>query len=71
MPLANLDLVRSVYAAWESGDFGSVEWAHPEIECVAPDGPEPGGLKGLAGMTRALPPGDSPESATRRVWRDA
>jgi ketosteroid isomerase-like protein len=47
---ANLDLVRSIYTAWESGDYGSAEWAHPEIEFVTADGPSPGSWRGFAGL---------------------
>lgn len=50
MASANLDLVRSMYAASGRGDYSSVEWAHPEMELVFADGPAPGRWTGLDGI---------------------
>jgi ketosteroid isomerase-like protein len=53
MASANAELVQSISAAWMRGDFGSAEWAHPEIEYVFADGPTPGSWTGVPAMARA------------------
>jgi ketosteroid isomerase-like protein len=57
---ANLDLVRSIYADWERGDFTRDDWADPEIELVRPESLDGDALKGR----------DS-SSAGWREWLDA
>jgi ketosteroid isomerase-like protein len=58
---SNLELVRSIFVAWEHGDFTSAGWADDEIEYVQTgSGPAPGTWTGQTGMGQ-----------TWKAWLDA
>jgi ketosteroid isomerase-like protein len=49
----NLDLVRSIFAAWAEGDFSSADWADPEIDFVMHGDLTAGEWEGLDEMGEA------------------
>ncbi len=54
MSQENVELVRSIYAAWERGNFGETHWVDPGIDCqFIGDTPAAGTSKGLNEMASA------------------
>jgi hypothetical protein len=53
MASTSLELVRSICAKFERGDYSSAEWAHHEIEFTVVGGPAPGTWSGLRAMSEA------------------
>jgi ketosteroid isomerase-like protein len=50
---ANVELVRSIWAAWQRGDWSSAPWADADIHYEWVGGPSPGVWTGLASMAEA------------------
>jgi len=60
---ANLDFIKSIYAAWEKGDFSTADWADPEIYFEMVGGLTPGTWSGVAEMTEVW-------AGLLRAWED-
>lgn len=50
MSAENVEIIRSIFAPWERGDFSSVAWADPNIQYMLVGGPGPDSWAGLSGM---------------------
>jgi ketosteroid isomerase-like protein len=59
----NLELVKSIFAEWERGDWSSVDWADPEIEFEMIGGLNTGRWRGSGPMWEAW-------ATTLRAWED-
>jgi ketosteroid isomerase-like protein len=44
----NVEIVRSIYAAWAKGDFTSADWADPDIEFAMPREAASRGIEAMA-----------------------
>ena len=54
MSQENVELVRSIYAPWERGDFSPAGWEHPEIEITIVGGPGTSTSTGRAAAAKTL-----------------
>jgi len=50
----NLDLVRSILADWERGDFSHADWAHSDIEFIRKVDLDPERAEGIEGMSQMM-----------------
>ena len=54
MSQENVEIVRSIYAAWERGNFDETHWVDPNIDCqFIGDTPAAGASKGMDGLASA------------------